>query len=93
MRKISEIASNIAEITGDTKKASKEFLDAFIDTVIQGLKDDGEVEVVGLGTFRARKRKANMGRNPLTGEKIQIPELKAIYFKASKQFKDSINMR
>ena len=86
-----ELVINIAEITGDTKKASKEFLEAFINTVIQGLIDDRIVEVEGLGTFTLKVREANNARNPLTGELIQVPKLNAIYFKACQDFKENVN--
>lgn len=91
MRKMSEIASKIAEISGDTKKASREFLSAFLEIVINGLVNDGEVEVEGLGYFGVRIRKPVLGRNPKTGEKIQVPELKSIYFKPCKEFKQNVN--
>ena len=91
MRKMSEIASEISNISGDTKKASREFLTAFMQTVIYGLVNDGEVEVEGLGYFGVRTRKPIMGRNPKTGEKVQVPELKSIYFKPCKTLKENIN--
>ena len=91
MRKMSEIASKISEISGDTKKASREFLNAFIETVINGLINDGEVEVEKLGYFGVRTRRPVLGRNPKTGEKVQVPELKSIYFKPCKEFKQKVN--
>ncbi len=91
MNKMSEIASAISEISGDTKKASREFLRAFIDTTIYGIINDGIVEVEGLGLFEIKIRKAGMGRNPRTGEKFQIPEIKSISFKPCKDLVDNIN--
>ncbi len=90
MRRMSEIASEISKISGDTKKASREFLSAFTETIISGLINDGEVEVEGLGYFGVRTRKPVLGRNPKTGEKIQVPEIKSIYFKPCKEFRQNV---
>ena len=52
--------------------------------------NDGEVEVKGLGRFGIRTRKPVLGRNPKTGEKIQVPEIKSIYFKPCKEFRQNV---
>lgn len=91
MTKKSEIISEIARITGDSKKATEEFLNIFLDIISKGLINGEEIEVGGLGTFKTRKREASKGRNPQTGEEIDIPELNAITFKAEKEFIKNIN--
>lgn len=88
----SELILGISIRTGDTKKASGEFLDAFINIIREKLIEEKEVEVGGLGTFRLRKRGASKGRNLQTGEKIEVPELNAIYFKADDKFKSNVNI-
>lgn len=91
MNKMSEIASAISEISGDTKKASREFLRAFMDTAMYGIAKDGIVEVGGLGLFKIKIRKAGIGRNPKTGEKLQLPEIRSVYFRPCQEFIDNIN--
>lgn len=92
MIKKSELISGIIIRTGDTKKATEEFLNVFINIIRQKLKEGEEVEVGGLGTFKLTKRKATRGRNPQTGEEIEVPELNAINFKSDDKFKNNVNI-
>ncbi len=91
MRKVAEIVSRIAYISGDSKKASKEFLNAFVETIEEGLIRDGVVYVKGLGRFKTKMRGIHNSRNVKTGEKIIVPEKKFIYFRPDKEFKKNIN--
>ncbi|MBE6005982.1 MAG: HU family DNA-binding protein [Lachnospiraceae bacterium] len=71
----------------ETEKAYK----AFIETVIEALKEGDKVQLVGFGTFDIGERAAREGRNPQTGESIQIAASKSPRFKAGKAFKDAVN--
>ena len=71
----------------ETEKAYK----AFIETVIDALKEGEKVQLVGFGTFDIGERAAREGRNPQTGESIQIAASKSPRFKAGKAFKDAVN--
>ena len=71
----------------ETEKAYK----AFIETVIDALKEGENVQLVGFGTFDIGERAAREGRNPQTGESIQIAASKSPRFKAGKAFKDAVN--
>ena len=71
----------------ETEKAYK----AFIETVIDALKAGEKVQLVGVGTFDIGERAAREGRNPQTGESIQIAASKSPRFKAGKAFKDAVN--
>ena len=71
----------------DTEKAYK----AFIETVIEALKEGEKIQLVGFGTFDVGERAAREGRNPQTGESIQIAASKSPRFKAGKAFKDVVN--
>lgn len=92
MTKKEEVIAMISIRTGDTKKASREFLDVFINIIREKLKAGEEVEVGGLGTFRTSKRDAYRGRNPQTGEEIDIEEVNAIYFRPDEEFKRNLNI-
>jgi len=61
------------------------------DTITASLRSGGEVRLVGFGTFSVADRRASEGRNPRTGEKIQIPASKQPKFKAGKGLKDAVN--
>ena len=81
----------MAEQAGISKKDAEAALKAFIDTVENELKDGGKVQLVGFGTFEVSKRAARTGRNPQTGETMEITASKTPRFKAGKAFKDLLN--
>ena len=86
----SEIISNIAEKAGITNKVSGGVLDALIALIIQTLKEEGEIRIAQLGTFKVVERKARIGVNPQTKAKIIIPATKVATFKASQNLKDTV---
>ena len=86
-----ELVAAIAEKTELSKKDSEKALKAFIDVVTEELKKDEKIQLVGFGTFEVSERAAREGRNPLTGEKMQIKASKAPKFKAGKALKDAVN--
>lgn len=77
--------------TGDSKKATTEVLNAFIDVVSEAMKNGDKVQLVGFGTFEVRNRAARKGKNPQTGAEIKIAACKAPAFKAGKALKDIVN--
>ena len=85
-----EIISQIAEKAGITNKVSGGVLDALIALIIQTLKEEGEIRIAQLGTFKVVERKARIGVNPKTGAKISISARKVPTFKASQNLKDSV---
>lgn len=87
----SELIDAIAERSELTKADAGKALNAFIDSVSDAMKRDDSVVLVGFGTFEVRERAARKGRNPKTGEEIQIAASKSINFKAGKTLKDSVN--
>jgi DNA-binding protein HU-beta len=87
----SSFVTAIAEKTGFTKKDVEKMLDACSDVVIETLKSGDKVQLVGFGTFEAKKRAPREGINPQTKEKIQIAASVVPGFKAGKSFKDALN--
>ena len=79
------------EKSGLTVKDAEKAYKAFTETVIEALKEGEKVQLVGFGTFDIGERSAREGRNPQTGESIQIAASKTPKFKAGKAFKDAIN--
>ena len=90
MTKVELIASVAAE-AGMSKKDAEKAVNATIETIQEALKKDEKVQLIGFGTFEARKRPARIARNPRTGEEIKVAASRAPAFKASKAFKDSLN--
>ncbi len=87
MNKAAMIAK-IAEKSALNKKQAEAALNAFEETVIEALKEGDKVQLMGFGTFELRERAAHSGRNPATGETIEIAASKSPVFKAGKGFKE-----
>jgi len=87
----SELISSIAETADLTKADAGRALDATISAITGSLKAGEPVTLIGFGTFEVRDRAARTGRNPRTGEAIQIKASKNPAFKAGKALKDAVN--
>jgi len=85
-----ELIDAIADGAELTKADAQRALEATIDAITKTLKKDDTVSLIGFGTFSVKKRAARSGRNPATGETIQIKASKTPAFKAGKGFKDAI---
>ncbi len=87
----SELIDSIAAAADISKASAGRALDAAIDAVTSELKAGGQVSLVGFGTFSVKERAARAGRNPQTGETIQIKAATIPSFKAGKALKDACN--
>jgi DNA-binding protein HU-beta len=85
-----QLVAAVADATNKTKKEAAEVLEAVLETVTAALKRGDKVTLTGFGTFEVRNRAARPGRNPQTGETIQIPATKVPAFKAGKALKDAV---
>lgn len=86
-----ELVAAIAEKSELSKKDAEKALKAFTEVVTEELKKGNKIQLVGFGTFEVAKRAAREGRNPQTGETMQIAASKSPKFKAGKALKDAIN--
>ena len=87
-----DLASAVAAAVSNLSQAdAKKAVEAVFDGVTSGMKDGVKVSVAGFGTFESRYRAARQGRNPATGETIQIAAKNAPAFKAAKGLKDALN--
>jgi DNA-binding protein HU-beta len=86
-----ELIDTVAESADLSKAAAARAVDAMLDGVMDTLRKGEQVTLVGFGTFEVRERSARTGRNPRTGESIEIKASKAPGFKAGKAFKDALN--
>ena len=86
-----EFISAIAEKAELSKKDAEKALKAFTDVVEEELKKGEKIQLVGFGTFEVSERAAREGRNPQTGETMNIEACKAPKFKAGKALKDAVN--
>ena len=85
-----ELVSAMAEKAGLSKKDAEKALNACVESIEETLKAGDKVSLVGFGTFETRERAAREGKNPRTGEKIEIAACKVPAFKAGKAFKDML---
>ena len=87
-----ELVDAVASAVGISKSAAGDAVDAFVAVVTQAVVEGEGVQLVGFGTFTCSRRKASTGRNPRTGEPMQIKESTQPKFKAGKGLKDSVNL-
>lgn len=87
----SELVDSIAQSAGLTKEQAAKAVNAFTESVQGALQRGDDVVLVGFGTFSVKERAARTGRNPKTGEAIEIAASKVPSFKAGKGLKDSVN--
>ena len=85
-----ELVEAVAEKMNTTKKEAEAAVSAFTETVKEALAEGKKVQLVGFGNFEVRERAARKGRNPQTGEEIDIPATKVPAFKPGKGFKDVV---
>ncbi|MGG4495592.1 HU family DNA-binding protein [Brevibacillus reuszeri] len=85
-----ELVTRVAETTELTKKDATKAVDAILDAIADTLKAGDKVSLIGFGNFEVRERAARKGRNPQTGEEIEIAAGKIPAFKAGKELKDSV---
>lgn len=86
-----ELVDAVASKADLSKSDATRAIDALIDSVTDALKQGDKVSLVGFGVFSVRERAARQGRNPKTGQSIQIPAGKTPGFKAGKALKDAVN--
>ncbi|MDD8019380.1 MAG: integration host factor subunit beta [Bacteroidota bacterium] len=86
-----DIVDIIASGTGLTKVETEAVVDGFIQTVIASLRDGKNIEIRGFGSFKVKKRKGRMARNPRTGEQVPVQDHYVPIFKVSKELKTVVN--
>ncbi|MEG4396488.1 HU family DNA-binding protein [Microcoleus sp. BROC3] len=85
-----ELVDAIVEKASVTKKQADTVLSAALEAIMEAVSDGDKVTLVGFGSFESRERKAREGRNPKTGDKMEIPATVVPAFSAGKQFKDAV---
>jgi len=83
-----EEVSRLAELT---RKDSEVIVDTIFDSVVRSLRVGDKIEIRGFGSFRTRQRNPRVGRNPKTGDRVEVPAKKIPFFKPSKELKDLVN--
>ena len=85
-----DLINAVAEASDLSKKDAGKAVDAVFQTIMDSLKAGEKVQIIGFGNFEVRDRAARKGRNPQTGEEIQIPASKVPAFRAGKGLRDAV---
>ena len=86
-----ELVEEVSRVSDLTKKHSEVIVDTVFKSIIDALHRGEKIELRGFGSFRLRKRESRKGRNPKTGDKVDVPPKRVPYFKPGKELKDLIN--
>ena len=85
-----DIIDKVHEAVGGTRADAEKSMETVVNCIIDTLKEGNEVSIAGLGIFSAKMRNARQGRNPRTGETIQIPAMRVPKFRAAKALNDAV---
>jgi integration host factor subunit beta len=86
-----ELVEEVSRVSDLTKKHSEIIVDTVFKSIIDALHRGEKIELRGFGSFRLRQREPRKGRNPKTGDKVDVPPKKVPYFKPGKELKDLLN--
>jgi DNA-binding protein HU-beta len=86
-----DLVNSLAEKTGLTKTKTNEVIDSLVSIITETLKSGDKVTLVGFGTFTTTQREARKGRNPKTGETLEIPSKRVAKFRAGSELTKSVN--
>jgi integration host factor subunit beta len=86
-----ELVEEVARTTQLTKKHAELIVNTVFESIVSSLKDGEKIELRGFGSFRIRDRGPRIGRNPKTGDKVDVPSKRIPYFKPGKDLKEMLN--
>jgi len=86
-----DLIDEVLNVTELPRKESETIVETIFDNIIAALQKGEKIEIRGFGSFRTRERRGRVGRNPKTGEKVEVKAKKIPYFKPSKELKDFVN--
>lgn len=86
-----DLIEEVARITDVTRRDSEVIVETIFDSIVHSLRAGDKIEIRGFGSFRTRQRNSRIGRNPKTGDRVDVPAKKIPFFKPSKELKDLVN--
>ena len=86
-----DLIEHVLRVTELPRKESETIVETIFESIIGAMQKGDKIEIRGFGSFRTRPRRGRIGRNPKTGEKVDVPAKKIPYFKPSKELKDFVN--
>jgi integration host factor subunit beta len=88
-----DLIEEVLRISELPRKESETIVETIFESIIDALQKGDKIEIRGFGSFRTRQRRGRIGRNPKTGEKVEVPAKKIPFFKPSKELKEFVNSR
>ena len=86
-----DLVEEVSRAITASRKGAETIVENVFDAIVQALRSDDKIEIRGFGSFRTRRRRGRIGRNPKTGSKVEVPPKRIPYFKPSKELKELIN--
>ena len=86
-----DLVEEVTRVTELPRKESEAAVETIFESIITALQADDKIEIRGFGSFRTRQRNPRVGRNPKTGDRVEVPAKKIPFFKPSKELKDLVN--
>ena len=86
-----DLIEEVSRVVELTRKESEVIVETIFDSVVTSLRSGDKVEIRGFGSFRTRERKGRIGRNPKSGDKVEVPPKTIPFFKPSKELRDVVN--
>ena len=86
-----DLIDQVVRVADVSKKHAETIVNTVLSSIVDALRRDDKIELRGFGSFRVRRRRSRQGRNPKTGDRVEVPEKRIPYFKPGKELKDLIN--
>ncbi len=86
-----DLVEEVARVVEVTRKDSEAIVETIFNSIVKSLRGGDKIEIRGFGSFRTRQRQGRIGRNPKSGEQVQVPPKTIPFFKPSKELRDVVN--
>src|SRR5689334_24999048 len=86
-----DLIEEVSRLADVTRRDSEVIVETIFDSIVRSLRAGDKIEIRGFGSFRTRQRNPRVGRNPKTGDRVEVPAKKIPFFKPSKELKDIVN--
>src|SRR6185295_12996139 len=87
-----DLVDEVVRVADVSKKDAESIVNTVFSSIVDALQRNDKIELRGFGSFRLRRRRSRLGRNPKTGDRVAVPEKRIPYFKPGKELKDLINI-
>ncbi len=86
-----DLIEEVSRVVEMTRKESEVIVETIFDSIVKSLRTGDKIEIRGFGSFRTRQRQARIGRNPKSGDRVDVPAKRIPFFKPSKELRDIVN--